>query len=63
MLFMFIIWNVQCWLSALLAAGQTPGIIESMIKKRHALFSHMPLDFWEVLFAIIRKHEINEGFL
>ncbi|MEK9727064.1 MAG: NADH:ubiquinone reductase (Na(+)-transporting) subunit B [Candidatus Margulisiibacteriota bacterium] len=53
---------------ALLAAGQTPSMIDSMIK---GVIIFMPIlltsyavgGFWEVLFAVIRKHEINEGFL
>ena len=53
---------------ALLATGASPGIIESMIK---GVIIFMPIlltsyavgGFWEVLFAVIRKHEINEGFL
>ncbi len=53
---------------ALLAAGQAPTLIDSMIK---GVIIFMPIlltsyaigGFWEVFFAIVRKHEINEGFL
>ncbi len=53
---------------ALLAAGETPGIIESMFKGTLIfmpilLTSYAVGGFWEVLFSVIRKHEINEGFL
>ena len=52
----------------LLAAGQTPGIVESIIKGAIIflpilLTSYVVGGTFEVLFAIIRKHEINEGFL
>ncbi len=53
---------------AILAMGQTPSLIDSMFK---GALIFMPIlltsyaigGFWEVFFAIIRKHEINEGFL
>ncbi|MGC6367080.1 MAG: NADH:ubiquinone reductase (Na(+)-transporting) subunit B [Candidatus Marinamargulisbacteria bacterium] len=51
-----------------LAAGMTGSIIDYIIK---GVIIFMPIlltsyavgGLWEVLFAIIRKHEINEGFL
>ena len=53
---------------SLLAAGQTPAFIDSVIKGAIIFFpilltSYAVGGFWEVLFAVVRKHEINEGFL
>ena len=52
----------------ILSTGQTPGIIESVIKGTIIfmpilLTSYVVGGICEVLFAVIRKHEINEGFL
>ena len=53
---------------AILATGQTPTFIDAMIKGTIIfmpilLTSYAVGGFWEVFFAIVRKHEINEGFL
>ncbi|MDO4435439.1 MAG: NADH:ubiquinone reductase (Na(+)-transporting) subunit B [Cardiobacteriaceae bacterium] len=49
------------------ASGETRGIIANMI---YGAYYHVPIyvvtfvvgGFWEVLFAMVRKHEISEGF-
>lgn len=51
-----------------LALGQEPALLSSFL---FGLMKFMPIalvsyavgGFWEVLFAVIRKHEVNEGFL
>ena len=53
---------------SLLSSGQTPALVDSIIKGSIIFFpilltSYVVGGFWEVLFAVIRKHEINEGFL
>ena len=53
---------------ALAAEGVDYNILEAMLR---GLFHVLPIiattfvvgGFWEVLFAIVRKHEVNEGFL
>jgi Na+-transporting NADH:ubiquinone oxidoreductase subunit B len=50
------------------AIGQTPNLLDSFL---FGLMRFIPIavvsyavgGFWEVLFAIVRKHEVNEGFL
>ncbi|HMB69463.1 MAG TPA: NADH:ubiquinone reductase (Na(+)-transporting) subunit B [bacterium] len=52
----------------LAALGQTPGVFDCFL---HGAWHMLPIvitsyavgGVWEVLFAVVRKHEINEGFL
>jgi len=62
--------NAPGWVGFLLAAsGLSTGSISAIIL--HGLLLFLPLYLvtmlvggaWEVLFAIVRKHEVNEGFL
>lgn len=53
---------------ALASTGAVPGVIASMTKGTLIfvpilLTSYVVGGFWEVFFAVVRKHEINEGFL
>ena len=55
-------------LQSLLSAGKETGVLECLIQGGIIflpilLTSYVVGGCWEVLFAIIRKHEINEGFL
>ncbi|MGA0242664.1 MAG: RnfABCDGE type electron transport complex subunit D, partial [Candidatus Marinamargulisbacteria bacterium] len=55
-------------LQSFLSAGQSASFFDCLIKGSLVfmpilLTSYAVGGFWEVLFAITRKHEINEGFL
>jgi Na+-transporting NADH:ubiquinone oxidoreductase subunit B len=63
---LFSIYNTG--VQAMIASGLTPNLTQAFIK---GLWIVLPIiivsysvgGFWEVLFAVVRKHEVNEGFL
>ena len=55
-------------LQSLAAAGQTPGVGEAILTGLPIVIPLIIVSYvvgfsWEILFSIIRKHPISEGFL